>query len=98
MTDCAHPNSTTAQRTRLINRLKQGPLSTFDARTELDVMHPAARVQELREQGYHIETIWSLEQSPCGRLHRVARYVLHPGDDASRLLQHFQCMVRRVQQ
>lgn len=80
-----HPNSVEAQRARLLERLRQGPVSTLDARALLDVLHPAARVMELREQGYQIETLWSRELSPCGRLHRVARYVLLPSNDAPRL-------------
>ncbi|WP_151448500.1 helix-turn-helix domain-containing protein [Lacisediminimonas profundi] len=96
-----HPNSVSAQRARLLDQLRQGPVSTLDARAVLDVMHPAARVMELREQGYQIETLWSREPSPCGRLHRVARYVLLPSNDAPRLPLRFRQAVgssRRVAQ
>lgn len=79
-----HPNSAEAQRARLLARLRKGPVSTLDARTELDVLHPAARVMELRGMGYHIETLWSHEHSSCGVIHRVARYVMmQPRDGAS---------------
>lgn len=85
MSDSMHPNTVAAQRGRLLERLRHGPVSTLDARATLDVLHPAARVMELRDQGYQIETRWSREPSPCGRLHRVARYVLLASNDAPRL-------------
>ena len=37
------------QGARLLEALRWFPVSTFDARKHLDVMHPAGRVQELRE-------------------------------------------------
>lgn len=72
-------NAAEAQRLRLLDALRTGPVTTLQARAELDVMHPAARVLELREDGLHILTAWTREPSPCGRLHRVARYVLAGG-------------------
>ena len=50
-------------------------LTTLQARKELDIMHPAARIQELREQGHNIITYWATEDTGKG-CHRVARYVL----------------------
>jgi hypothetical protein len=73
-----HQNCVEAQRARLLDRLRQGPLSTLDARADLDILHPAARVMELRRKGYLIETMRSREPSTCGRLHTVANYVLMP--------------------
>jgi len=69
-------NSAADQRQRLLQELRQRPLSTIDARRELDIMHPAARIQELKERGENITTYWSKEPTECGKLHRVARYVL----------------------
>lgn len=64
------------QRTRLLSALQTQPVTTLQARQNLDVLHPAARVQELREAGHRIETHWCTEETrPC-RFHRVARYVL----------------------
>lgn len=85
MTISTHPNSPSAQRARVLDRLRQGPLTTLEARAELDVLHPAARVMELRAQGYRIELHWTRAHSSCGRLHRVGRYILHPSNDAPRL-------------
>ena len=70
-------NSTEAQRSRLLTRLRQSPVSTIEARHELDIMMPAARVHELRHtHGYPIITQWVYQDTSAGRPHRVARYVL----------------------
>ncbi|MGZ5018693.1 MAG: helix-turn-helix domain-containing protein [Methylobacter sp.] len=65
-----------AQCHKLLQALRQKPLSTLDARRELDILHPGARIQELKAAGHNIVTHWSKELSECGKLHRVARYVL----------------------
>lgn len=52
---CKHDltNSNAAvQRARLLDALKRRALTTLQARRELDVLHPAARVMELRDDGY----------------------------------------------
>lgn len=55
----------------------QTQLSTsIEARRELDIMHPAARVQELRERGEKVVTHKSTEPTESGELHTVARYAL----------------------
>lgn len=77
----AHSNCAEAQRARLLDRLQQGTLTTLEARSELDVLHPAARAMELRGLGYCIETLRTREYSECGQLHTVARYVLLPAGD-----------------
>ena len=74
-----HPdyNSASAQRNRLLEALSRHPISTIEARRDLDILHPAGRVKELRHnEGHQILTAWSHEPTDCGRLHRVARYVL----------------------
>jgi len=78
MKNKANCNSATSQRKRILDALRKQPLSTLDARTELDIMHPAARVQELREQGYPIHTNWETADTGQGK-HRVASYVLLSG-------------------
>jgi hypothetical protein len=64
-------NSNEAQRTRILEHLRRESLTTLQAREHLDIMHPAGRVQELREQGFNITTHWTYEAK-----HRVGRYVL----------------------
>lgn len=72
-------HSTAAQRTRLLKALKianQEGVTTIQAREQLDIMSPASRVQELREQGYNIQTVWTTGENAQGNKHRNARYVL----------------------
>lgn len=72
-------NSTAAQRNRILDFLRKRPLDTFTARKELDVMHPATRVMELHKRGFGIKTIEIDRASDCGKIHRVACYVLEVG-------------------
>lgn len=73
-------NSTQAQRNRLLDALRVGPVTTIEARRNLDILMPAARVHELRHrEGYDIVTYRSQEPTECGKLHSVARYVLQAG-------------------
>jgi len=72
-------NSVAAQRNRIMDFLRVRPLDTLTARKELDVMHPAARVMELRKRGVRIKTIEIDRESDCGKIHRVACYVLEVG-------------------
>jgi len=67
-----------SQRKRILVRLQQGAMTTADARTELDIFHPAARIQELREFGYNIQTHWETIDTGKAK-HRVANYVLFVG-------------------
>lgn len=67
-----------SQRNRILERLQQGPMTTADARSELDIFHPAARVQELRERGHNIVTHWKTVDTGKAK-HRVASYVLLAG-------------------
>ena len=69
-------NSVADQRARLLAALRIGPISTLDARSRLDVLHPAARIQELREAGHQIVTEWYCQETFVGCPHRVAKYVL----------------------
>ncbi len=72
-------NSIASQRSRMLAHLnlKQSEgLTTLQSRHDLDVMHPAMRICELRKQGYPIATIWTLDYTPEGNLHRVAKYVI----------------------
>lgn len=63
------------QRLRLLERLKQGPLTTNDARYYLEIMHPAGRIKELRALGYIIHT--NIVRFCDGeRRARMAEYVL----------------------
>ena len=69
-------NSRADQAMRLREALRRFSVSTLEARRYLDIMHPAGRVQELREGGNDIDTLRITERSDVGRPHCVAVYVL----------------------
>ena len=71
-------NSTSAQRQRLLERLKKSSLDTLTARKELDIMHPGGRVNELRHKyGYQIDMVYIHRVNPdSGKAHRIGMYVL----------------------
>jgi hypothetical protein len=52
-----------------------GSLTTQDLRQDLDIMHPAGRVKELRERDFDIRTFWESYPTTFGKMHRMARYV-----------------------
>jgi hypothetical protein len=67
-----------AQRSRILTslmQLKAKGLTTIEMREELDVMSPAPRVLELREEGHQIETVWTISENAQAHSHRNARYV-----------------------
>ncbi len=69
--------STHAQRARLLERLRLGPIDTITARHELNVMMPAARIKELRDNGHAIKTHRLTLTDEQGRTHHgVALYFL----------------------
>lgn len=68
--------SASAQRARLLDALRCAPITTLEARRNLDILMPAARVRELRLEGYRIETIRIHQETDSGKPHNVARYVL----------------------
>ena len=70
-------NSAHTQRLRLLAAFEtRHSLTTIEARRDLDILMPAARVFELRARGFDIATIWTDDLTECGRKHRVARYVM----------------------
>lgn len=72
-----HDTSRKAQRTRLLARLRQGPVDTFTIARELNICRPGARIAELRAAGHHILTYRVTLDDDQGRPHgRVALYVL----------------------
>ena len=69
--------SAATQRVRLLERLHLGPVDTITARTELNILHPAARVMELKERGHLIVTHRSRLEDAQGHSHAgVAVYYL----------------------
>jgi hypothetical protein len=70
--------STESQRTRLLAHLQSAPITTLQARSELDIMNPAQRVKELRDGGHNIVTCWTTGWTSKAA-HRIASYVLLAG-------------------
>ena len=68
--------STSEQRRFTIERLKERPHSTNELR-QMGVYYPPARIKELRNPGYLIETFYREETDSTGLTHRVGVYVLH---------------------
>jgi len=69
-----------AQRERLLNALLKSPISTIQARNELNILAPAPRIYELRhDQGKNIIRNWIIATTPEGYEHRIAEYVLLSG-------------------
>jgi hypothetical protein len=70
--------STLAQRQRIFNHLiKNGSINTLFARDRLNIMAPAPRIKELREQGHNIFTDRIVINDRDGRSHsKVALYIL----------------------
>jgi hypothetical protein len=74
-------NTAAAQRARLLDWLRRGPITTIEARRALDILMPAARVHELRALGFKILTHWVRQETTEGRLHLVALYSLASGGE-----------------
>ncbi|MFZ6876220.1 helix-turn-helix domain-containing protein [Undibacterium sp. Di27W] len=69
-------NDTETQVSRTLDGLEIfDSLTTQDLRHDLDIMHPAGRIRELRTKGYDIKTVWENCPTACGKIHRMARYV-----------------------
>lgn len=69
--------SGTAQRARLLERLRAGPIDTFTAIRELNIVRPGARINELRALGHKILTHRVSLTDDQGRSHgRMALYYL----------------------
>lgn len=75
-------NDAATQRARLLEALKQGSVSTPEARSELDVFAPAPRIFELRAKGYRIDTVMVPIETAFGKMRMVARYVLQGNEPA----------------
>ena len=77
MTATIQYSSASAQRARLLARLQLGPIDTLTARSDLNVLHPAARIKELKERGHPIRTQLISMIEDQGRTHHgIALYYL----------------------
>lgn len=80
ITKQAHSNSSASQRQRLLAWLQtHGRIDTITARRELDILGVAPRIFELRHRfGHVIDKVWIDQATDCGKLHKVALYLLCP--------------------
>ena len=70
-------NSTNNQRAKLLDYLQEhGSITTTQARDELDIMSPAARIKELIALGYLITMKRESWVSEYGIKHSIGRYYL----------------------
>ena len=75
--DNFNDNSSHNQRLKLLDWLfERASITSQQARESLDIYNPPARIKELRQAGYLINTLWDSWTSEFGIKHRVARYVL----------------------
>ncbi len=56
-------------------------ITTFQARSELDIMNVSQRIRELKDRGYNIVMHWTVGDSGKAK-HRIASYVLLSGEGA----------------
>ncbi len=69
--------SATAQCKRLLERLRRGPINSFEIADELNICRPGARISELRGSGHNIHTRLADLTDANGYKHpRVAIYSL----------------------
>ena len=72
-----HNRSAINQRAITLSAISDSPKSTIELRHAFGIMHPAARIQELRDIGHQIDTVRITEMTPDGIKHKaVAKYVL----------------------
>lgn len=70
-------NSAHNQRLKLLDYLlEHGSITTQQARELLDIYFPPARIKELRQAGYLINTVRVRWVSEYGITHSIGRYVL----------------------
>lgn len=65
-------------RAKLLEALRQHPVTSYHARADLDIYHPNARILELRRQGFNIFTHWETINNGKTK-HRVGKWVLLSG-------------------
>ena len=69
-------NSTAAQCTRALVRMRDGPVTTYELRRQHDIYDPPSRVLQLRKRGHEITTLWQEVRTESGVVHRVGQYCI----------------------
>lgn len=77
-----HDTSLANQQAIVLRALQKEGQTTATLRNDYGVMHPSARIQELKEKGYRIDTVYMTVTTPDGvEHHGVAKYYLLPGKE-----------------
>ncbi|OOF60761.1 Uncharacterised protein [Rodentibacter pneumotropicus] len=71
--------STYEQQMFILRSLEERPHSTHELRAK-GIYYPPARIKELRDKGYLIDTFYRDETDSTGLTHRVGVYVLHQNE------------------
>lgn len=74
--DASPGRSGAAQRTRILEALREFPVTTFEAMRHLDCFDPRPRVLELRRKGLNIITNRIRIETESGDVHTVGQYAL----------------------
>lgn len=70
-------HSSTEQDRKMIEALRNGPVSSVEAAQTLDIVQPPSTIRRLRNKGHEIRTCWTHQSTEPGRpAHRVAKYIL----------------------
>lgn len=73
----ANDTSTNNQHQIILSALREQPQSTIALRHVYGIMMPAARIKELRDMDYRIDTVRVVEYTPDNiKHHAIAKYVL----------------------
>ena len=77
----SNDTSTNNQHQIILSALRKRPQSTIELRHVYGIMMPAARIKELRDMDYQIDTVRVDEYTPDNiKHHAVAKYVLRGCD------------------
>jgi hypothetical protein len=71
-----NPTGLSQQAIKVLSALRNGSMTSSEIYHDVGVIHPPARIYDLREAGFQILTIWDIDHLPAGDAHRVGRYVL----------------------
>ena len=70
-------HSSTEQDRKMMEALRNGPVSTIEAAKELDIVQPRNTMRRPRKKGGEIRTYGTHQSTEPGRPpHRVAKYIL----------------------
>ena len=70
-------NSSTEQDRKMMEVLRNGPVSTIEAAEDLDIVQPPNTILRLRKKGHETCFYWTHQSTePRRPPHRVAKYIL----------------------